>query len=576
MSIFTKLVLVLLIIFMPFSIMSLILGQKGSISIKEEITKSVISRDEFFMQSLETEVKRINQLTLEFVIDNDLKELGISEERTDYISRTEKVLAVQKRLHMLKASSPYIAEAKVFLPLLNRTLTSDDIQSFIQPGEYEALKNNLDSNRLIESGGRLFMSLRYPASTDFRRMPVFVIAVELSTQSLRDGLLNVVSPEQGNSVLVNPIEGWMISNERESGILKQMKELAFLQQKEGQLSGITKQRLDKKNYIISYKKSPSLSIMLIVYVPQERILGSLHSYEKWTWLLLAVSVVMIVLFAYSLYRIIHTPLRKLVVAFRRVENGNLSPIEEVAKRDEFAYLYHRFNNMVSRLDVLIHEVYEKEIRNQRSELRRLQSQISPHFLYNCFFSLNRLILAEANERAYQFVLFLGDYFRFITRNAEDRISLAEEMDHAKTYVEIQSLCYGARIDVEFETLAEQFGQLQVPRLIVQPIIENAYKYALGPRVRQGELWVHTTVNDGFLFVTVEDNGDNLTDRQLSELTAILEASDTGVEETTGLINVHRRIGIMFGAGSGIILGRSQLGGMCVTMRLKLENKIMEG
>jgi len=179
-----------------------------------------------------------------------------------------------------------------------------------------------------------------------------------------------------------------------------------------------------------------------------------------------------------------------------------------------------------------------------------------------------LIQEGANERAYRFTLYLGEYFRFITRNADDRIPLREEMKHAQVFVGMQSIIYGDCIDVEFEPLADAYGDLLVPRQIVQPILENAYKYALGPLVLKGELWVHTSESDGYFSVWIEDNGEELTDARLAELASKLLGSGDFMEETTGVINVHRRIELMFGSGSGLSLTRSQLGGLCVEIRLK--------
>lgn len=569
-TIFAKLIFALLAVLLPLSIMTLILNRQGSNTIYEEISKSVQSRDAFYLQSLEIELKGISQLMLEFVLDKELMEVGISEEPVVNYERTAQVLAVQTRLHMLKASSAYITEAKAFLPQIDRTVSSEAYLSSIPADEYEKLANNVDPNRVMAIGERLFMSMRFPVSASFDRKAVFVIAVELSADRLRESLMNIVSPNQGSSVLLNIDEDWKITNEQDDNVAQRLKTFAE-KHLAGDISfGITPFVLDHTPYLISYRKSAALNTALLVYVPEEKILGSLHRYERWTWVLLGFSLCIVILFAVSIYRIIHNPLRRLVAAFRKVEDGKLIPIEADARRDEFQYLYHRFNSMVGRLDVLISEVYEKEIRSQRSELKRLQSQINPHFMYNCLFSLKRLIQAGANDRAYRFTLYLGDYFRFITRNADDRIPLREEMKHARVFVDIQSIIYGDCIDVEFEPLDDTYGELLVPRQIVQPILENAYKYALGPLISTGELWVHASESGGYLSIRIEDNGEALPDARLAELSAKLSAEGNFLEETTGVINVHRRIELMFGRGSGLSLTRSQLGGLCVEIRLQLD------
>ncbi|MGZ9586605.1 sensor histidine kinase [Paenibacillus marinisediminis] len=568
-TIFAKLITALLAVLLPLSMITLLLNQQGGRTIYEEISKSVQSRDAFYIQSLEIALKGISQLMFEFVIDKELMEVGISEEPVTNYGHMNQVLAVQNRLRMLKASSTYIAEAKVFLPFSNRTVASNDYLSSIPTDEYVKLVNNVDPSRVMAIGERLFMSMRFPVSVSGRK-PVFIIVVELSANRLRESLKNIVSANQGNSILFNVEEGWEITNEHDEVIVQRMRMFAEKQLAEDVSFGITPFVLDGASYLISYRKAAALNTDLLVYVPEDKILGSLHRYERWIWVLLGFSLCIVLLLAISIYRIIHHPLRRLVAAFRKVEDGKLLPIEAGARRDEFQYIYHRFNSMIARLDELISEVYEKEIRNQRSELKRLQSQINPHFLYNSLFSLNRLIQADDNDRAYRFTLYLGDYFRFITRNANDRISLREEMKHAGIFVDMQLIIYGDHIDVEFEALADAYGELLVPRQIVQPILENAYKYAFGTLVSKGELWVHFSESDGYLSIWIEDNGETLPDVHLAELAAKLSESGDFMKETTGVINVHRRIELMFGSGSGLSLTRSQLGGLCVEIRLKLD------
>ncbi|QNK56837.1 sensor histidine kinase [Paenibacillus sp. PAMC21692] len=567
-TISTKLITALLTVLVPLSMMTLWLNQQGSRTIYEEISRSVQSRDAFYIQSLENALKGISQLMFEFVIDKELMEVGISEDTITSYESTSQVLAVQKRLHMLKASSMFIDEAKVLLPFSNRTIVSNDYLSDIPPDEYAKLSDNVDPSRVMAIGERLFMSLRFPVSVSARK-PVFVVVVELSADKLRESLKNIVSPDQGNSILFHIDENWEITNEQDGDVARTMRTFAERQLKgDTAAKGMTSTVLDHAPYLVSYHKSAVLNAVLLVYVPEDNILGSLHRYERWIWTLLGFSLCIVFLLSISIFRIIHHPLRRLVAAFRKVEDGNLLPVEVSARRDEFHYLYHRFNSMVARLDELISEVYKKEILSQRSELKRLQSQINPHFMYNCLFSLNRLIQGGESDRAYRFTLYLGDYFRFITRNADDRIPLREEMQHAQVFVGMQSIIYGDCIDVEFEPLAEAYSELLVPRQIVQPILENAYKHALGPLVLKGELWVHASESEGYLSIWIEDNGEALSDARLAELAAKLSGSGNFMEETTGAINVHRRIELMFGSGSGLSLTRSQLGGLCVEIRLK--------
>src|SRR5690606_13977204 len=99
---------------------------------------------------------------------------------------------------------------------------------------------------------------------------------------------------------------------------------------------------------------------------------------------------------------------------------------------------------------LIHQVYEQQLRAQSSELKQLQSQINPHFLYNTYFILYRLAKLNDNESIARFSHYLGDYFQYITRNASEDIPLEMEFKHAMTYAEIENIRFNNRIQVHFE------------------------------------------------------------------------------------------------------------------------------
>jgi two-component system sensor histidine kinase YesM len=216
----------------------------------------------------------------------------------------------------------------------------------------------------------------------------------------------------------------------------------------------------------------------------------------------------------------------------------------------------------------VHEVYEKNFRLQLSELRQLQSQINPHFLYNSFYIVYRMAKMGDHEQIMAFAKYLGDYFRFITRSDSDTVAFGQEVDHVRNYIEIQTVRFSKRISVRFDELPEPARQIPIPRLILQPIVENAYKYALEDKVMDGELRVSFKLTAGSVFLTVEDNGDSLDEESLNELRRQLNQGATPAE-TTGLVNISRRLELMYGDRSGIRVDRSELGGLLVRVEIPL-------
>ncbi|MGG1636982.1 histidine kinase [Paenibacillus sp. FSL K6-3182] len=564
-SIFKKIMAAFLAALLPLMAITWMIVEKGSENIRSEISESILNTTRFYMDSLDKEADRISRYLPNYVMDKDLMEIATTGNDMSSYERSRKILDIQRRLELMKNSSPFIKEAKAYIPLIKRTILSNDFETSLNESEYTAMQANvkLYEEPFIYWENRLFITMQYPIISV--KNPLYIVGVELSTSKIKDTLSQIGGTRDGHSVLLNLERGWEIESGVDPALLGQMKALAVKKQESKSNEGYETVIYNGKRFLTVYKYSTLWNSYSITCIPEEKVLGSLQMYRTLFLWACALSVGIVLFFTYFLLRFIYRPLMKLVQAFRRVQQNRLEPIVIDRGGDEFGYLYKAFNDTVRSLNTLIKENYEQQIRNQRSELKRLQSQINPHFLYNCFFVLCRLIkLDSQKDKAYQFCLYIGQYFQFITRDDEDEIPLELEVEHSRTYVDMQSICYGERIQVSF---AGDVPAIHVPRLILQPIIENAYKHALGNMVQRGELKVHSDQTENEFTIYVEDNGQSITDKEIEQLQKKLRHSTNHIEETTGIINVHRRIQLRYGEDYGIALSRSDLGGLMVTIKL---------
>ncbi|MEK4346109.1 sensor histidine kinase [Paenibacillus sp. FSL P4-0184] len=564
-SIFQKIMAAFLAALFPLMAITWLINEKGSDNIRSEISESILNTTRFYLDSLDKEADRISRYLPNYVMDKDLMEIATTGNYMSYYDRAQKILDIQRRLELMKNSSPFIQEARAYIPLIDRTILSNKFETSMNKQEYASMQQNkrLYEEPFIYWNDRLFISMQYPINTV--KNPIYIVAVELSTTKIRETLSQIGSSRGGQSVLLNLERGWEIESDMDPELLEQMKSFAADKRELQKDEGYETIMYNGKRFLTVYKYSSLWNSYSIMCIPEETILGSLEIYRTLFWWACALAVGIVVFFSYFLLRFIYRPLMKLVHSFRRVQQNRLEPIVIDRGADEFGYLYQAFNNTIRSLKTLIEENYEQQIRNQRSELKRLQSQINPHFLYNCFFVLCRLIKSEnQKEKAYQFCLYIGQYFQFITRDDEDDIPLGLEVNHSRTYVDMQTICYGDRIQVKFEG---DVPDLFVPRLILQPIIENAYKHALGNMIQQGELWVHCERVGDVFSIYVEDNGRSISDAEIEQLQKRLRQSTTRMEETTGIINVHRRIQLRYGEEYGITVSRSALGGLQVRINL---------
>lgn len=579
-TIFGKLVLAFLVVMVPLLVLGVTISDRGAGIVEKEISSSLRQQVRFYLLSLETEIDRMTNLQREFMNDEDLDSLSIMAQRMSLYEELSAVKRLQARLRMIKESSVYISTAKAYLPSIHRVVSSEGEVGELNQSTLDELKESSLSSAqpIIYEGERLYIREFYPSPYNLNvRNPSFILELEIAVPELHRFLEKLPGYSKGGAALVGE-SSFIVSGHHADSFgrirekLDQMRSVWLEESVDGTGSSddgaaqTATVAYENGNLLIAHQYSAELNLHLIVYVPENEVMGPLQNYRTYLWAALAVAVMVLPLFAYWIYRIIHRPLRKLVGAFRKVEAGMMQVEIRHDSNDEFQYLYEKFNFMVAHLNKLIYEVYEQRIRLQQSELKQLQSQINPHFLYNSFYLIYRMTKACDIDNATRFTRFLGDYYQYITRNAKEEVLLKDEIRHVQSYIEIQSIRFGKRITVSFEDLPEAMAELRVPRLILQPIVENAYQHGfsgdtddcllrIGFRCERAQEGATAAV------IRIEDNGIGLPPEELDNWLRKFarDYHDAEIIEVTGMLNVHRRLRLKYGDSAGIRLSSAGAG-----------------
>jgi two-component system sensor histidine kinase YesM len=305
-------------------------------------------------------------------------------------------------------------------------------------------------------------------------------------------------------------------------------------------------------------------LWLMSHVSEAEVYKPLGTYLYVMWAVFLLSFLILLVFSLSTRRFLQKPMRELVQAFHRVEEGRLDVALPLNTNDEFKYLYARFNAMLEYLRNLIDQVYRQRLLSQKAELKQLQSQINPHFLYNSFFMLQRLVQSEDQQGAASLCAYLGNYFRYVTRNAQEELPLSQEVEHARNYMEIQQMRF-SRMEIRFDPLPPAYADLLVPRLVLQPVMENAFAHGLTQQAAQQRMHVGFETDGNELRVIVEDNGKGAASEPLEAMNRRLQSLEGDEVEMTGILNVNRRIRLRFSGNSGVRVSRSDLGGWKVCL-----------
>lgn len=267
------------------------------------------------------------------------------------------------------------------------------------------------------------------------------------------------------------------------------------------------------------------------------------------------------------------PVKELGAVILKVEQGDLSARMENLPPDEFGDLGISFNHMVERIQQLLVEIREEEVKLRKSELRALQAQIHPHFLYNTLDSINWLSRENRNEDVIKLVGALTTLFRIVNSKGDDFIPMRSELEHVKSYLTIQKIRYDDSFTYDFD-IDPLVLDVPVIKLILQPIIENAIYH--GVKLAGGNRNIHIRarkIHDTML-IEISDNGKGMDSNRLGQVKSELEGTHkTKVSTVYGLKNVHDRIQIYYGDDFGLTIHSEKDEGTVVMYKIPIRETI---
>jgi len=575
-SLFFRLALALAFLLIPVVILGIQFFYGGEQSLRKEILGSMEARVEAQLHAMEKDVERIQVLQYDFMNNEFLNKLAVAPDYLNDYARSEAILQVQRSLFALKNSSALIEDTYAHIPAIQKSVSAMEGVGTIDLEQFAATQAELKKspgNPIHYWQGNPVIVLVHDVPGLFEgEHALFSIVVKLSVPEMMKSMSLLDVNDYSGTVLMDPTRSLKAySNQAGNPVLDNFITTYDPAKSDNSVSSLDSIGKGSEKLMLATRFSKALQLSMIHYVPEDEVLSQLYQYRNWFWIFAIVFLIFITILCLMLFKMIHRPLLKLLRAFRKMEKGELEVQISDHSPNEFGYLFQGFNKMSRHMRELIEQVYTQQILVQRAELKQLQSQINPHFLYNSYFTLYNMISVEDNENAMQFASQMGSYLRYITRNSSDEVPLAEEAKHAKIYAEIQERRFRLRMKAEFGDVPEAYRAYMVPRLILQPLIENAFEHVFDHVEEGGILRITFQEEPDRLVICVADNDAFLEDEQLEQLQAALK-SDESAMEMTGLLNINRRLGIKYGDRPGIELQRSSLGGLEVTLSIWREEK----
>ncbi len=229
-------------------------------------------------------------------------------------------------------------------------------------------------------------------------------------------------------------------------------------------------------------------------------------------IMLIVSFIAIILF-WLIARIITNPMKKLMLSMKALQIGDFTQRVHFTGNDEIGRLGHLYDTMVGRIKLLIDDVYASSLKQREAELKALQSQINPHFLYNTLNMINWSAMQKNDHEISEMVVSLSQVFRLSLNSGNDYVELDQEIELVRHYLFLQKKRYPTRLHFEIEIEAA-LRNFHMPKLLLQPLVENAIIHAIEPSEGTGNIHVRAYRENEWVILEVSDNGPGIPEAQL--------------------------------------------------------------
>ena len=300
----------------------------------------------------------------------------------------------------------------------------------------------------------------------------------------------------------------------------------------------------ESSYTIISETSSATGWNIWLYQP-EGIAG--EAMQPVSMMILLTAVLCLLMAALSYFvtsRLVSGRIEKLTESVLEVEQGNLDLTVDSEEKDEIGLLYRGFGKMLRRIRALIDEVYVGKITQKEAEMRALQAQINPHFLYNTLSLINWKALTAGEEDISRMTLAMSTFYRTALNRGENTLRVEDELKNTKAYLEIQSMMHDGDFDYEIATDPEILP-CESLNLILQPLVENAITHGIEPKADgRGKIVIRGWLEDGCIWFSVEDNGVGM-DADIAKRILSMESGGYGVR------NVNERIRLFYGEEYGM-------------------------
>ncbi len=524
----------------------------------QSLSEAAYTRDSQIFDSFYGKIEEVEYNVLEMFSTTNLSLLSDMWDYYDSYERSEKIVKIQDRMQWYRFMEWFVSDLRIYLTQRDVCIHSNywadmNQEDFDSVDDYFA-----NPNKLIVDHGNVQMYIGDLSQGTVRSHIRSVSRMTISGYKFQELLDKLCDDGAAQAIIL--IEGRVLLNniDNEEKLEKLLE--TYQASKEDSGSDTFEITAGREKFFCSRAGDYNHRIDVITCRSYDDVFEKTR--ESYHLIPVMILVNALVLFCFFLYvrKYIKKPVLLLTNAFRTMKDGQEEVLIRAHSQDEFDVLYTGFNEMSMRLNKNIRDNYLMKIDLQREQLKQLQAQINPHFLYNTLLLIKIRIRRGDQAGAEKMAGLLSDYFRFMNRNKRDVIPLEEECGCISTYMNIQSERFSNRFEFELEPCPEDIRNLPVPRLLLQPLVENAVKYGMEKIEENGKVRMFFQRNESKVSVVVEETGIDITCEEVAEMNErIQNPPEDG--EITSTVNTNRRIKLFYGEEYQLLYVRTEQGAL---------------
>lgn len=476
-------------------------------------------------------------------------ELSINEEIVDHLINY-KFMDGKEKNEFLKYMNDYLSKKLSLLPNLAEVeIISKDYDvvymqgfKYFKRGDIEKYADEAEEGLIWFStllNNEEHICIATPVKQDENTVGYVFMAIKNEVFTSSFSLLNI---KNGSEIFIIDEENNIIISENNLNrdfILNQPYLNKFLGTKDSK-DTVRRILVNEENYVATYRKLRGFNWYIASITPYDFINSDIQSLRKEMIIISVLFILVILIFSYFLYSSIKVPLYNLLNKMKRVSKGDLTVEVNDFYKDEIGVISDNFDSMLRRVNDLIKKTKLQEIEKRDLEIRMLQAQINPHFLFNTLNSLKWTALMNQDYTVSEGLSSLAELLRNTIIDKNELVTIKEELDNIKNYIVIQKIRYGNSFDVEYE-VDENLLDNKIIKFILQPIVENSIIHGIDENKENQKIIINVTEEGEEILISIKDNGKGFNSKE-----KVKDNKLSGI----GWNNVDERIKLTFGVGYG--------------------------